>query len=520
VRWGLDYNQKDKHHSAQMGLGWANHNESKRSNMADEQLKREGMYLDYNKALAADKARGDDAAYKAKLEMLKDNETRGIKIVVDKQPLLTAAGRAKMEQAAKLEEEATKLEEFGKGDPMSFSVKGGKQRMEMLREKASILRGDAQISDVVRARDPNQAGVISKKWAASQTFMQTVDEIDELYDKAGRGLISKDDMQQELKAKYGLLSVAAKDAWQLGAWDKGSKGLVQDIIGMDPTDAWDIGYITSGMIGQSPEGFRNRLKAVTQKLGQDMENELSTNTTWDDKGKLFSRKERLDVDSPMGKAAQKIKGATPVASAEGLAESDDTVGGAIASKVVDSFTVGKGPLSSRDEQARAVEERTGSLKYLGLNKDQAGGFETLLKQYKAGGPAAVKAGEALAAQVINHSQSQPDLAIALARNLNTYAPDLYAKVRVAIPKGKVDEQLSYIENNRIAQAPLETRQVAAFVINTLDARGKVTDQESWKELARRAQSGDKEAKKALLDVASQSSYLGSLPQGSVFREKQ
>jgi hypothetical protein len=499
VRWGLDYDQKDRHQKQQLNLGYANLAETKRSNMEQAQLKREDMYLDYQKALAADKAKGDEASYKAKLELIKDNETRGIKSVVDKQPLLTAEGRAKMEQAAKLEEDANKFEAAGKADPMSFSVKGGKDRVAMMREKASILRGDAQITGVVRARDPNQAGNISKKWAASQTFMQTVDEINDLYDKAGRSIINKDQLQQELQAKYGLLAVAAKDAWQLGAWDKGSAKLVSDIIGQDPTKGWDTGYITQGMIGQNPEGFRNRLKAVTQRLEQDMENELSTNTTWDDKGKLFSRKERIDPESAIGKASGQVQGATPLGQAEDLRNNDG-----VAAKAYDTLKFGVGPGMSRDEQARNVEERSGSMQNIGLTDKQASGFNALLKGFKSGN---AKAGDQIVAQVLNNATSQPDLSIALVHNLREHAPELYSKVVASLPEGQVADQIKYESNNEIAVAPMMTNMVASNVINTLDAQGKVTDQEGWKELARRAAKNDKDAKKAILDIVNQASYL-------------
>lgn len=508
LQWGLDYDFKEKAERNQQGRFYAGLRQADRHHADDVQLKREDMYLDWQKYLGNVKAQGNEAEYKAKLEMLKDNETRGIKSVVDKMPLMTKAGRAKMDQAAQLEAEAAQLEESSKADPLTFSVKGGKDRVQLMREKAAQLRGEATLVDVVRARDPNQAGQISKKWAAAQGMMQVVDEINDLYDQAGRGYIGRDKLQQELQAKMGLLSVKAKDAWQLGAWDKGSANLVAGIIGGDPTQGWDTGNIAYNFglqIGKDPEGFKNRLKAVTQSLEQDIENELSTNTSWDDKGELFARKTKVDPSTPAGKASADIsKGKTPVETAEGFREAGP------ASVVVDRFR-----FQSREDKARAAEEG-GSLKYPGLQSgEQEQGFDKLLTSYKTGN---VKDGDALVAKVTSEAVARPELAAALAHNLREHAPDLYVKMRAAVPKGSpLEGQLSYEEKTRIGAAQQPTPMLAQQVISTLDQAGKVTDQEGWKELSRRAATGDPEAKRAIPEIVKQSG-IRKLPAGSVFRE--
>ncbi len=262
MRWGLDFEQKAKHHKDQIGLGYSNLAESKRSNRAREQMEREKMYLDSQKALAADKAKGDQATAEARMKSMEEVEKRGLKDV-DNKYLLTPAGRAKMEQAIELEKEATALESTG---AMSQAQQS---RAALLRQKADVLRGDAQSMDVVKARSDTQAGNMSMKYAAAQTMMDTVDEIKMLYDQAGRGYITVTKLQEELKAKHQLLAVAAKDAWQLGAWDKGSAALVASIIGQDPTSEWNtgaLGALWNKQMIKDPEGFKNRLDAGQRAL--------------------------------------------------------------------------------------------------------------------------------------------------------------------------------------------------------------------------------------------------------------
>ncbi len=502
TRWGLEFDQKDKHQKQQIGLGHANLAESRRHNRAEEQLKREDMYLDYQKALAADRAKGDELTFKARIEAEKETRQVGIK-GVDNDYLLTPTGRAKMARAAQLEAEIKQIE--ANPDPMARSI--ASERVAMMRQQASVLRGDARSFDTVKARSDTQAGDMSKKYAAAQTMMDTVDEITMLYDQAGRGFITKSKLQEELQAKVGLLSVAAKDAWQLGAWDKGSAALVHGIIGQDPTTELNVGVIGAMMNQQAikdPEGFKNRLKAVTLKLDQDVRQQIIKNTTWDGQGDLFTRKTAGTTGTPVDKASQGFSQGRSGVELQKNAEQAGTVA-QVGRKVGYPFS------PSHAEEA----EQSQSLKYHGLSKDQEPEFEQLLRAHKSGDKAA---GDQLIGMAGAAAQNRPDLAIPLLHNLREHAPTLYTAARAAVPKGgEVDTQMDMEENNRIGSSTTATPILASTVLNTMDSTGKVTDVEGMRELTRRAGAKDLMARKALLDIVNQSGKLKTLPQGSVFR---
>lgn len=516
TRWGLEYDQRDKHQQQQLGLGYAQLGESRRANMAGEQLKREDMYLDAQKYMAQIKASGDTEAYKAALKQTEEVSKRGIRDT-NGDLVMTPEGRAKSELAKQLEDEATKTEAAGQADPMGFSVKGGKQRVEMLRERAAQLRGEANANGSVLGFNDTDATKVSDLLAAGQSTVQLIDRIKALSDQAGRGLIQRNDAQVKLQAMFNELGPNLKEAWQLGAWDKGSAALVANIIGADPTSDWNSGVLAASITGkmyEDPKSFKGRLDSVVDGLEDRAKNTLiHRGAKFSKNDRVLAREATLDTDSPTAKAAGDLAGPTPLGMAEDTAKS-----GGAAARVLDTFTPGVGPGISREDQARNIEERNGSLKRIGLTDKQAKGFDTLLTSYKSGN---VADGDQLVASVVNQAQKQPDLAIALAHNLREHAPDLYTKMRALTPKGsKLEEQMTYEENSRIGSALNDTPTITAMVINTLDTHGKVTDQDGWRELARRATTGDMDAKKALLEIAKQSGYYNTLPAGSIFNGRQ
>ncbi len=503
TRWGLDFDQKDKHHKAQIGLGYSNLAETKRSNLMGEQLTREKLYADKIAALAAAKASGDESRFKATMEAGKEAETRGI-VGADNEYLLTAVGREKLAQAAKLEAEAQATEEKHKGDPMATGVTS--TRVQLLRQKAAELRGDARSFDVVKMRDTAEAKALSKKYGASQAMMDTIDEIKMLYDQEGRGLISKTRLQQELGTKYGLISVAAKDAWELGAWDKGSAALVAAIIGKDPTNM-DVGYVTSNLgvlIGQDPEGFKNRLDAVATSLEQNVRQQIvKGGGKWDGKDALFTRKHTPEI-SARDKASAKL---TQGRSGVELQKNAEDVG--FIGKTVRKYAYPLSPTHQGEANSRQ------SIKYVGLSKDQEGPFGDMLTAYKRGDK---QTGDELVAKVINNAKDRPDLAIPLLHNLREHAPSLYTAARVGLPKGSAaDEQMNFEEKNQIGVGMTPTKALASAVLNSVDNKGVIQDEVGLKELGARAGKKDPEAVRALSDILTRKTQNKSLPQGSVFR---
>jgi hypothetical protein len=518
VRWGLEYDQRDQHQKQQLGLGYSQLAETKRSNIENAQLKREDMYLDAQKYMAQLKSSGDTEAYKAALKQTEEVGKRGVRDV-NGDLLMTPQGRALTAQAKQLEDEAAKTEDAGKADPLTFGIKGGKQRVEMLREKAAQLRGEANNNGSVLAHSDTEAVTVSNMIASGQSTVQLIDGIKELSDQAGRGLISRDDAQAKLQGMFNQLGPNLKEAWQLGAWDKGSANLVASIIGADPSSDWNSGALATALsqkMYENPKAFKGRLDSVAEGLERTAKNRLvGLGAKFGKDEKVLARQVGLDEDSPTAKASAGLQGPTPVGVAEDLSK-DRSIPGQIAGKVNDTLTYGVGPGISRDEQARNVEERNGSMKNIGLDKTQAQSFNTLLTRYKAGSP---QDGDQLVASVANNAAKQPDLAVSLLHNLREFAPDLYVKARMVVPKGgQVDQQMSYEETSRIGDAQQPTQEIATMVTNTIDNHGKVTDQDGWRELARRATAGDKDAKKAILDIARQAGNIASLPNGSIFKE--
>lgn len=533
VRWGLEYDQKDKHQKAQIGLGYANLAESRRSNMVGEQLKREDMYLDWQKHLASLKASGDEAAYKAQLKMGEELSKRGIRDI-NGEFLLSKDGRAMMSQAQQLEDEAAKLvkatENGANGIPTPETMKAAQQRAGMLRERAAQLRGQASLTGGVLASNDTEAVAMSNMMASGQSVIQLIDEIKVVADQVGRGVLQRDKAQAKLQAMFNQLKPGLKEAWQLGSWDKGASNLVADIIGSDPSSEWNagvLGAVVSRKMLEDPNAFKGRLDAVASDLENRAKNKLvQKGAKFGDKDTVFNRATGVDTGTPAAKASAAIsEGRTPT---EAEAASEPSTLGKIRDKVYafggglgkgsvldQAFGVGSEAMTPAYEANKSAAVASGSLTRVGLNPQQAQGFDTLLKAYKGGDAGA---GDALVAQVSNYAEQRPELAGALARNLREHAPDLYTKARLVLPKGgELDKQLGYEESARAGVSLMPTQMLVQNLVMTLDENGKITDQEAWKDLSRRATTGDPEAKSAMTKLV-QEIGKRKLPQGSVFRE--
>lgn len=484
TRWGLDFKQKEEHQKQQIGLGWAGLRQSDRHHAQDlneraratdlgAQIDRERIAADLSKALAADRRAGDEAAFKMRLEMEKENRQFGIK-GVDNQYLLTPAGRAKMDEAAKLEEQAKQI---GTSNPDAAAV---------MQQKASILRGQANTEDVVKGRSDTQSGEMSKKYAAAQAMIDVIDSINLVYDKAGRQLLGRDEAQAELQSLYKLLNVKGKDAWQLGAWDKGSATLSADIFGADPS-AWAKSTIahalTGGAVGDDPNGFKKRLEAVAGDVQNSVRLEISKNSTWDGKGDLFTRK----------KAPEFSKSAVDLSKARsGVEWNKDADQTGVVGKTARAVGFPFSP-SHAEEAAQSQ-----SLRYPGLSVDQEAPFEERLQAYKAGD---VRAGDELITTIAEAAATRPDQALPLLRNIRTFGGEtLYAAARSAIPKGsEVDKVITQEDTQRVGVAMIDTPMLAQQVLSSVGKDG-IGDTEGLRELGRRAGQKDPEARRALAAI--------------------
>lgn len=517
ARWGMDYDQKEKHHKDQMGLQWFSAKESQRSNMVGESLKREDMYLDYQKAIAAAKASGDAAREKLMFEMTKENESRGIGNLGANgepgEPLLTQKGIEAMKQAAAYEQRAAQIEQdtaMGlNGVPTQDMQQQAAARAQMYRDKAAEIRGTARTLYQFRARDPVEARDLSGKYSASQSVMDVVDDIRMYYDApdGGRKLLATDAGRAKLQSSFSQLAPLLKNAWQLGAWDRGSAGLVKNVTGDDPSK-WDVETIVGTMTtlaGTDPEAFKARLDVLTNTLSRDIYNQLRA-AKWDVKTPedLFRRR-TAQAETLEGKALEGISaGRGPVA-----AEAAVTPG--TAGKVRDevySFGGLAGDPAYKTNIAAAQE--SGSLRYPGIGANQEQGFDNALKMYKAGNQ---KIGPMLVAQVVGMAKTRPEDAIGMLHALRDHAGgDVYEKAVAQLPEGPVSEQIAQETKQRVSTADIPTPMLEQQILTTMSPDGKISDEAGAQELRRRALAKLPGAGEALMRITKR---VG-IPANSVF----
>ncbi len=119
-------------------------------------------------------------------------------------------------------------------------------------------------------RTPEQAGKVSTMLASTQTAVELSDDIQRLRQKHGAKWFTTSEGTDFMQAKGGLLDLTIKEAYQLGALDKGSQDYLDRITGGDASKITrgDI----MGMLGTSGPGAK--LEAVAQSLEAKAQNEL------------------------------------------------------------------------------------------------------------------------------------------------------------------------------------------------------------------------------------------------------
>jgi hypothetical protein len=489
MRWGLDFDQKEKHQKDQLRMQGAQLSQADRHHRDNVQLQRERMLFDKTQAIAADRAKGDAATAEARMKAGEEIEKRGMK-GLGGEYLLTPEGRKKMEEAQKLEDEAQKLgSAVQNGMTRGLTqeqVQAHAQRAAVLQQKAAVIRDDAHSFHTVMARSDTQAGTMSLAYAAAQSMIDTVDRINQVYDEVGRQVLGRDAAQQELQTLYKLLNVKGKEAWQLGAWDKGSAKLSEDIFGTDPS-AWaakTLAFVsTKGTVGDDPLGYKDRLEAVAQDLQNTVNLKLQANTSW--RGappELFTRK-KPRVINEQTKALSQAFGSLEL-------QKDRE----------------QGSVLKREAAKAAAGDPEESVKYRGMSRAQEAPFEERVRTYKAGGIAGKEAADDLVGTVAQLATKRPDYIIPLLHNLREFGDErIYNAARAAVPKGsKVDEQMTYEEQTRIGTAGEAPDMLGSTVLNSIKDDGTVGDKDGYRELARRAGTGDPMAKKAISSIVAAS----------------
>ena len=171
VQAQMGHDQREKFQKQEMGYKYASLAENKRQHNDDMQFKREQLYADTMKAIAAEQAKGGAEAAKAYVEQRNKVEGRGIKNIATNEVLLTNKGKAMMSEADKLEAQAEAITAKGVLDPNAQS------RVQMMKDKASILRDNARVQEAVVGLESTQAGRIGSQYAAAQKVTYRAQDI-------------------------------------------------------------------------------------------------------------------------------------------------------------------------------------------------------------------------------------------------------------------------------------------------------------------------------------------------------
>lgn len=505
TRWGLEYDQRAKAEQNQNSRFYSDLGFRKKQHADSMQIRREEIAADMAKALANTKATGSVEEYKMQLEAAKEARQFGVRDM-NGDLYLSPQGRAKMEEAKALEAEAEKLS--ANPDVMARSIASDKIRA--MRDKAAVLRGQASTFDTVKAHNETEAVAVSNMISSGQSVVQLIDDIKQISDKAGRGLISRDQAQVELKAKFNLMKPGLKEAWGLGAWDKGAGGLVESIIGADPSSDWNagvLGMVVAKKMYENPKSFQEGLDSVAKDLESKAKNKL------------------VGIGAKFGTDETVLQRATaPVISDSAAALSGTRSGTELSKNAEQVGVVGKAaravgyPFSpSHAEEAANAQ----SVRYVGLSKDQEAPFEERLQAYKKGDK---RAGDELVALVSEAAKSgRADQAIPLLHNLRDHAPKtLYQAARAALPKDSdVDKQMAYEENMQIAPAVTPPGMLFQQVLGSIKADGTVGDTSGMAEIVKLSTNPgphQEQAKKAFAEIVKQSGHNKSLPRGSIFNK--
>lgn len=507
VQAQMGHDQREKFQKQEMGYKYASLAENKRQHNDDMQFKREQLYADTMKAIAAEQAKGGAEAAKAYVEQRNKVEGRGIKNIATNDYLLTNKGKAMMSEADKLEAQAEALTAKGVLDPNAQS------RVQMMKDKAAILRDNARVQEAVVGRDPTQAGRIGSQYAAAQKVTDLAAEIQELYDKSenGRRYFETGPGHAAIQAKTTELTMALKNAWALGVLSKQDTMLVENATGGDPTKGWDAGNVahTLGLsLGTDPEAFKARLDSIAKGVRSGTYDEIKANSNYDGKTpeELFRIKEK-PTDTDVNKAVRTIEQERTPGEKTSEIE-NESAATTVANRV--RYNV----FSSSKDDRREAAENSGSWTHPGLSPAQGEALDTMLTKYRAGGKEGKQAAEQLA---LLAKSKRTDVAVATMRAIQETDPELYIKIRKTVPDA-VEKQLSIGEQAEAAKAKMQPTikgvdtgaNVASSLANaevlvktpTMDLAKQaiIGRADSFNELSRRAGAGDEEARNALAGV--------------------
>lgn len=452
---------------------------------------RERLEADKQAALAAAQAKGGGEAAKQMLEFQKLNEERGVSDVATGSRLLQPEGVKMLKQAEAVEAEARKLREAAAAEQDPAKRAAAEQTAAMQERRASELRGEAEIRHTWRLGNADQAAKTGEIISNTQSSLALIDKIDALEKKHGAAWISTSEGERAMQSYGALLELSVKDAFQLGALDKGSEAYLKKVTGGDPTKI-TLGHITT-MLGSAKGAAGNR-KALADALETRARNAARTKGY---RGEIDFHRATEPKETEADKAYEAItKDKTPLEQGQGGQGS--WLRRNIIDAPQDALRAGKSAVTGDEfrssNDARKSAEETGTV--YGLTTTQQAGVEALIKQAQS--PDATTREQARSRLLTAARNSRESISTGVINTLRDSAPEIY---REAV-QGLAPERRSFYERLDAGPSKVASPAFAGQSVGTLSmlARGNVLNAEAGgarQELLRRASAGDVEARAAI-----------------------
>lgn len=485
-------------HRQTIGLGYANLTESKRQYNETMLYNRDKLAAENLAAMAAANAKGGEKAMEAYSKAQDEVQKRGVYSIGSDEQLLTKEGQAAMDVAAQMDAEAQKLRS-GTIGPLSEEASA---RIDTLQRQANEMRGNARVFGAVLFETPELAAKFKDtKYVPSQGIARAVEKIKALYKEHGRTLWNKQGPQAAMDTLLGTLELQLKQAYGLGAYDKGSAAKLKELVGRDITATEDPGNIAHALgirFKDNPEAFKSRLDVLVNTLDEEIRDVLAVRH-YSGKNVLFSKQEEPDLKAETGAKTQ----ATP---AENVKDVESR--GWLRRNVFDAPVNAAGAVKSavtgdsyESVQARGgrLASESGSARYPYLSPKQGEAFELWTRALVVGDKDAIgKAKEKLAGAV---SSGTDEARLAWLRTIRENAPDLYPNYKDKLAKGKAAEQLTFEDNLRAQQPARAKSDIKTPLVEV--AKRAVTSAAAFAELAERVKADEPGAREAYRAVDAQ-----------------
>lgn len=442
---------------------------------------------DLRQAMLAARAKGDEIKAKKIADAMKENETRGIGDPGNGgKRFLQPEGVALEKQAVAADAEAQKFAQAAQGEKDPAKRQALETRARASSDRATDLRAEIAINPNAtwRLGSPEIADKMALQVGATQTIANAVDEIKVLRKNNGAKWLFSTEGEAWMQSKGAQLSVALKDAWNLGVLSSQDFELINNASGGDPTKLTPGDFIK---ILDIAEGTTSRLESLAQGVENSTRNNMRARGF---NGEYKVKRDPLAKQTPEEEATvDALRSETPV---EKAAQQERGLVGKAAEAVLN-------PLGERpaDRRARAAEE-SGSTSYPGLSDTQATAVDANLKALAKGGDKAKRAADTLVSLATD--SSRPALQNAMLTTLKERAPDLYQQALGRLPAQDAGDATAAPTVNQASIASRSEAIGSAQPIALLQKLSIDGDPAARAELARRAVAGDTDAVKAIQQI--------------------